>query len=582
MSLTLTHPFGRVRRCAASLVFLLFALMGLPTAVSATTTGEQKTAVILVNFQDDPSQPITVAAAHALVFGQVGDFYWEASYRKTLFSGDTYGWFTIPVSKTGCSRDLIAQEADNAATAAGVNLAAYARLVYLFPQNGCSASGYNSGTTTVPSRTWIKGNAFSAYVIAHELGHNFGLLHSQSLDCGPAVLGGDCAVQSYGDPADTMGYGAIPHFNAFQKELLGWLGAAGQPPVTKVVANGTYRIEPFATMGSGAKALKIAKGADPVTGAMTHYYLEYRQAVGFDAGLGGLGNLTTGVLVHTGVEGDGFSSYLLDMTPDSVAGSPYSDSEDGALAVGRTYVDSVAGVTVTVLSADNTGAEVEVRLDAAPAPPPACTRTAPLLGLSGPTAPVAAGSSVTYAVSLSNRDSGGCTATSYALARSLPDGWTGTLGATTLTVGPGNSASTSLTVTSAASAPAGTYPVAIGASSAVGSVHTASATATHSIAAALATSIGTDKTSYLRAETVTISARVLSGGSPVAGASVRFTLALPNGGSAQWTAATGTDGFARTSYRLGKGKTAIGSYTLRADASSGGAIGSATTGFSVR
>ncbi len=467
-----SRALRHARRLTVAFVVPMLAALALPaSAVAANTLGEQKTAVILVNFQDEPMQPISRTAAHALVFGEVSDFYWEASYQKTFFSGDTFGWFTIPVSKTGCNKDLIAQEADKAALAAGANLGSYARLVYLFPQNACSASGYNSGSVSVPSRTWVKGNAFSAYVIAHELGHNFGLLHSQSLDCGASVLGSHCAVQSYGDPADTMGYGAIPHFNAFQKELLGWLGTAGQPPITKVTANGSYAIDRYATLGTGAKALKIPKGIDPATGRMTHYYLEYRQPVGFDAVLGELGNLTRGVLVHTGVEGDGFSSYLLDMTPDSVPSSTFSDGEDGALAVGRSYVDSAAGVTITLVSADADRAVVDVRVGGGAPVPPTPT---------------------------------------------------------------------------------------------------------------LSESVGTDKTSYLRAETVYMSARVLAGGQPLAGASVRFAVTLPNGSSAQSNATTGSDGYARSTYKLGKGKGAIGSYTLRADASSGSASATASSGFSVR
>jgi hypothetical protein len=463
------HAFAS-RLCALLLV-LLSCSCATTSALAATTTGEQKTAVILVNFQDDASQPITRDAAHALVFGNVSDFYWEASYQKAFFSGDTFGWFTLPVSGTGCDIDLIAREADKAAAAAGANLAAYSRLVYLFPQAGCSAAGYNSGTTTVPSRTWVMGNNFSANVIAHELGHNFGLLHSQTIDCGANVLGGACTTRSYGDPADTMGYGATPHFNAFQKELLGWLNTSGQPPIARVTASGRYTIAAFEPVGPGVRALKVPKGIDAATGRMTHYYVEYRQPLGFDAVLADFGNLTRGVLLHTGVEGDGFSSYLLDTTPDSVPASTYTDVEDGALEVGRTYVDATAGVSIRLVTADAAAAVVEVLFSSTPAP-----------------------------------------------------------------------------------APGGT----------------------------LTEALGTDKTEYLRGETVRMSALVKRDGVPVAGASVRFTVTAPGGGATTLSAVSGNDGFARGSYRVGKGKAAIGSYGVRADASSNGATATASIGFPVR
>lgn len=459
---------GAARLLSAALLLLLCSC-ATTSAMAAVTTGEQKVAVILVNFQDEATQPIAPAAAQALVFGEVSDFYWEASYQKTFFSGDTFGWFTIPVSKAGCDTDLIAREADKAAAAAGANLAAYSRLVYLFPQAGCSAAGYNSGST-LPSRIWIMGNGFSAGTIAHELGHNFGLLHSQTIDCGAQVLGTSCTTKSYGDPADTMGYGATPHFNAFQKELLGWLGGSGQPPIARVTSSGTYAIGAYETAGTRALALKIPKGTDPTTGKLTHYYVEYRQPIGFDRTLADFGNLTGGVLLHTGVEGDGFSSYLLDTTPDSVPASTYSDVEDGALAVGRTYVDTAAGISIRLVSADASQAVVEVSFSGStPAPSD------------------------------------------------------------------------------------GTFTEAV----------------------------GTDKTAYVRGETVLMSALVKKDGAPLAGARVTFTVGAPSAATTV-TATTGADGYARGSYRIGKGKSAIGSYSLRADASSNGASASANSAFSVR
>jgi hypothetical protein len=583
----LTRAFNHAGRSTAALALLALSLSALPGAPAvAATTGEQKTAVILVNFQDETSQPISAAAAQSLVFGDVSDFYWEASYQKTFFSGNTFGWFTIPVSKSSCDINLIAQKADQAATASGVNLGAYARLVYMFPQNACSASGYNSGSGSLPSRTWIKGNNFNSYVISHELGHNFGLLHSQGMDCGSNVIGGTCSTQSYGDPADTMGYGATPHFNAFQKELLGWLNTTGQPPITKVSASGTYRIEPYATTGTGAKAIKIPKGIDPATGQMTHYYIEYRQLIGFDASLEVYGGLTNGVLVHTGVDGDGFSSFLLDMTPGSVPTSTSSDMEDAALAVGRTFVDSVAGVTFKLASADATGATLDVTI-AGSNPAPVCTRAAPTLSLGGPTTAVAAGSTASYTLSVSNKDSGACAATTFNLARSLPAGWAGTLAASSLSLSAGTNGSTTLTVTSPASASAGGYGIGAGASSSIGSTHTANASTTYTIASApgtgtLSETVGTDKTSYVRGQTVNMSALVKLNGVAVNGASVKFNVNLPGGGVTVLTATSGSDGYARSNYKIGKAKGAIGNYAVRADATSGSNTTTASTSFSAQ
>jgi hypothetical protein len=344
---------------------LLLAGAHTAQAATTTTTGEQSTVVLLVNYSDSPTQPITKTAAHSLVFGQASDFYWEASYHRMFLSGDTYGWFTLPVSKATCDTALIAQEADKAAAAAGIDLSRYAHRVYLAPDNACTGTGYNDGMT-LPTRTWIFAEAMNARLVAHEMGHNFGLSHSQALECGNVSYSATCTVKSYGDAADTMGSGTTPHFNALQKLQLGWLGATGAPPVTTVAATGRYRIERLED-GTGTKALKVARGIDSLTGEMTYYTLEYRQPVGFDAVLGTVGNLTKGVLLHMG--GVNQYSMLLDATPNSAA-SQFDDINDSALAVGRTYRDDAVGIAFTVVAADASGATIDVTVPASAPPPP--------------------------------------------------------------------------------------------------------------------------------------------------------------------------------------------------------------------
>ena len=76
------------------------------------------------------------------------------------------------------------------------------------------------------------------------MGHNFGLLHSHSLDCGSVPLGTGCTMSEYGDIFDNMGYSSY-HFNAYSKERLGWLNFGASPPLTTVSSNGTYSISPM-------------------------------------------------------------------------------------------------------------------------------------------------------------------------------------------------------------------------------------------------------------------------------------------------------------------------------------------------
>src|SRR6266852_5103890 len=107
-----------------------------PTAPLPNTFGAQSTLVILVNFQDAPTnQPYTVAYAQSVVFGTTISFILENSYQQTWLTGDVVGWYTIPVSSTTCSIWSIANYAQAAASAAGINLSSYTRYVYAFPEN---------------------------------------------------------------------------------------------------------------------------------------------------------------------------------------------------------------------------------------------------------------------------------------------------------------------------------------------------------------------------------------------------------------------------------------------------------------
>lgn len=577
-------PTTALRAALCSIVLLAVSVLGAaPAKAAAAPIGELKTAVILVNFSDNPVQTMTKTAAHDVVFGQVSDFFWENSYQNTFLSGETFGWFTLPMATT-CDTDVIASKANEAATAAGASIGAYQQFVYLFPYNAaCGWSGTLRFGPNGEGRTFVN-NTFTLQNIAHEMGHVFGLLHSDALDCGATTLGSACTIGGYGDQADTMGNRGA-HFNAYQKEKLGWLNAAGVPPITTVTASGRYAISTYETMGTTAKALKILKSTDPVTGFKTWYYVEYRQPIGVDTVLNAVGNLTRGVLVRTGTNATNLSStsQLLDMTPGSGSTSA-ADVKDGALEVGRSHVDSDAGISISLVSADANGAVIDVSLAGGSAPP-TCTRGAPAVSLAAASTSAQAGGTIGYTLSVTNKDSSACTATSFNLARSLPSGWTGTLGAGSLSLSPGATGTTTLGVTSPTGAAAGSYAVGVGVGSSVGGVHTANASSTYTVTApatALTGSVGTNKSSYVRGETVAMSALVKNGGVPVAGASVKFTVTAPGGGSVVINAVSGSDGYARGTYKTGKAKGAAGSYGLRADATSGGATASASASFSVR
>ncbi len=330
-----------------------------------STLGEQRTLLILVNFQDNPIEPYTIVDAESALFGETSDFFLENSSLQTWLNGDVLGWYTIPVASSVCDIYAIADEAKSAAAAAGVNLSAYTHYVYAFPKNGCGGLGLSTVGGN-PSQTWIIG-ALDLSVIVHELGHALGTWHSHSLDCGTVTLGPACTVFEYGHFFDAMGNKYPGHYNTFHKERLGWLNTEASPPITTVLTDGIYTLATYEDIGAAPKALKILKSTDPSTGKRTWYYVESRQAIGFDAFLADYPNVLNGVLISIGSESDGNSSYLLDMTPDSGILNVY-DWSDPALIEGQSFQDPDSGVTITTEWLTATEAAVYVQVGSKPSP----------------------------------------------------------------------------------------------------------------------------------------------------------------------------------------------------------------------
>jgi len=352
------------------------------------TVGPQKVLTVLVNFSDKPSdRPWTSADINSLIYTTIKNYFLEASYQQLTLEGQTAGWFVVNVnSNTDCDTltSQVQKLGDQAAANAGIDVSQYKRKMYIFPStNSCFWLGQGSVSAGSPiSWAWINGAAGAMRTPAHELGHNWGLWHSRLLACN-SPISGNCTIYEYGDGTDIMGAARTSHFNAYQKDRLGWLNTSTTPPITTVSSSGTYTIDAFETNNQKPKALKVLKR----TGGSDYYYLEFRQGIGFDAELASCGSscdYTRGVVFHQGNSNNGgISSDLLDMSPGGL-------NSLVALMPGQRWTDTDApngGVTFEVVSADSSGAMVNVTFGNSPPPPPPETKLengVPVSNLSAP------------------------------------------------------------------------------------------------------------------------------------------------------------------------------------------------------
>jgi hypothetical protein len=542
-------------------------------SVLSNTFGEQKVLVLLVNFQDNQTQPYTIDQANNLLFNSsnsssVTNYYREASYGQTWITGETFGYFTLPMNTGNCDgQSQIATYAKQAATNAGININNYSKFMYVYPRMSCTYTGWGE---IGGRQTWINGSLILR-TTAHELGHNLGLYHSRAMDCGGTVLGSTCTTIEYGNTVDMIGAsGVTGHFHAYQKDRLGWLNYGSSPSITTVQSSGNYYIAGYSPQNSGSKALKILKSTDSL-GRKTWYYVEFRRPFGFDSFISNNSNLMNGVMV-TMDESIGAENYLLDMTPETTSRS------DAALTVNRSYTDSAIAMTITPLSVDSSGANVNISFGAIP-----CNMSNPTINVTpSGTQWIGSGGSANYTVTVTNNNSSNCSANGFNLQASLPSGWTSSTPTPTLNIAPGTAVTTTVQINAPSNAVEGFYALGISAVNNTAASYSATASLNCAVYASLSVTASPGKSEYTRKESASVTATVSANGSPVSGGSVAFTMTKPDGSRVTSNTTTTANGSAAFSYRFNAKKDPPGVYQVTVNAGMNGITGNGSTSFMVR
>jgi hypothetical protein len=238
----------------ALLVLSLAVVPSAQPAYDGHVIGPQRILVALVTWGP---QPFARGDVQHVVFDEVDAFYQSMSYGKVSLTGTVTPWlhaFDVPVA---CNLPQVRADGLTALTAAGYNPSQYDRIVFVHPEQNCPWSGVTQAATV-----YLNG-AVTTYLVAHELGHSFGLSHSNLTDC----TRHGCGALEYGDPYDTMGVGT-GDFSAKAKYDLGWL-----TNVTRPARNGTYVLAPI------EHASRLPH-AFVVTTANDQYWIEYRSRPG--------------------------------------------------------------------------------------------------------------------------------------------------------------------------------------------------------------------------------------------------------------------------------------------------------------
>ena len=279
-----------LRARPADQVFLL------PT--ETTPKGSQPFAVLLCKFADASNELAPASHFETLMSGGNDslDAYWrEVSYDHINLAGSRVaGWYALssPASAytdSAGDTDLFRLAADCTAAAdvdihfpdyVGINLA-FNRGFPGGPRGGQVCLDLD-GEARCYGVTFLWPDLFGdRSALAHEMGHAFGLRHSEIAD-----------AKGYANPWDLMGEGgwcwpdpdcspAPQHMSAYQKDQLGFI-----PAVRKYLAPADSRasivLERLAQPGTDGYLMAQI----PIAGSTEHFYtVEARRRVGLDAGL---------------------------------------------------------------------------------------------------------------------------------------------------------------------------------------------------------------------------------------------------------------------------------------------------------